>query len=670
MYTVRATALCCCLSVLAGCATTTPQATNSSALSAGSVKERVDASMLDAARDAEKRGDYPSAQAYYRSAYDRDQKNIEAILGLSRMLRALSRPREAVTIAERGLLAHERQPQIMAELGKGELAANDTLKAIESLSRAGVLLPDDWEIQSALGVGYDRLSMYDQAAHRYEKALAMHSGNAVVLNNYALSLAQAGKLEEAVAMLEKAVSAPERTTQMRQNLALLYAMTGRIKDAERLVHEDLPPEMAAENIKYYRRIARNTNRAGTSLSLPPGTATPQLAPAPGPRSEAAPPAATSPVPASPVAAAGPAPPPTPPPAPVRIAAAQAPGDGTAPTMQHVARPIVVSGAPPRTAAPVPERIEVPPAPEAGAAPATAHVARPIVVSGAPPRTAAPVPERIEVPPASEAGAAPATAQVARPTIVVTGARQVRADDTAPAPPMPAGTPAPAAATPEPPQDLPGQTADQGAGSAPTVEKSPSENRIADASTAASQPMLAASAQGTTAVLPKRTAAPLSPSTAMAIPGGTAAAALSASGKPERRAESEDYGAVPPAPASPPAKATEENAERKVASVSSMAGAAAGAAKPAPEPPTSGSRPYRVQIGSYRNEADAKAGIARLLAGHEELVGGLGLGVVPATIDGDDYYRVLTAPMASKGDAAQLCERLQSREVACFVRREP
>ena len=203
--------------------------------------------MLDAAAQAERRGKYDTALGYYRSAYERDAGNVEATLGLARNLRRVLRAREAMVIAERGLEVHKRHPQLMAELGKAQLDANDTLNSIETLSRAGSFLPKDWEIQSAIGVGFDRLGMYDQAVHRYENALAIAPGNAVVLNNLALSLAQSGQLAQAIAMLEKATSSPEVSAQMRQNLALLYATNGNYRAAERLVRRDLPNEMAESN---------------------------------------------------------------------------------------------------------------------------------------------------------------------------------------------------------------------------------------------------------------------------------------------------------------------------------------------------------------------------------------------------------------------------------------
>jgi len=628
----QAAALLCGLSLLASCATTAPQPVADPA--AATVRSRVDASVLDAAREAERHGDYPGAQAYYRSAYDRDPKSIEAIVGLSRMLRALSRPREAVTIAERGLLAHERNPQIMAELGKGQLAANDTLQAVESLSRAGALLPDDWEIQSALGVGYDRMSMYDQAVHRYEKALTLKPGNGVILNNYALSLAQAGNLEQAVAMMEKAVSTPERTTQMRQNLALLYAMTGQIEAAERLVRQDLPAEMATDNIMYYRRIARKTNRAGTSLNLRPSSPMPQSTPEPGPRSEMAPAPASSAssapaLPVTPVATAGLTPP-----------SAADPGHPPA-VREGVANPPPAS--PPSAEAPAPARIRTPPSPDSG------HVGTPAELTAATSAEREPqgrsddrAPASATVPEAAPALSTGTTsagnANDSAPTALLVasstpGVRRLEATDagkmgtkvepSAKQAPVAASTrPTPTSATTVPPSSAP-----------PAPAKSSSTTTVADAAPRADPANVAASS-------------PHEPSK-------------------RRLAGTEDYSSLPstePSDNSPSAAAATatpapggDRAENKVASLSSA---------------NSGERPYRIQIGSYRNEGDAKAGIAKLLAAHEDLVGPLSLDVVHATIDGGDYFRVLTAPMVSKGDAADVCQELQNRDIACFVRRDP
>ena len=100
------------------------------------------------------------------------------------------------------------------------MADGDAMAAIDSLSRAGALQPDDWRVNSALGIAYDRIGMYDQAARRYKMALENNANNPVILNNMALSKAQMGELDEAVEILEKATAQPDATAHTRQNLAL------------------------------------------------------------------------------------------------------------------------------------------------------------------------------------------------------------------------------------------------------------------------------------------------------------------------------------------------------------------------------------------------------------------------------------------------------------------
>ena len=48
---------------------------------------------------------------------------------------------------------------------------------------------------------------------------------------------------------------PAASAKARQNLALLLGMEGRLNDAERLMREDLPPEVADNNLAYLRAVS-------------------------------------------------------------------------------------------------------------------------------------------------------------------------------------------------------------------------------------------------------------------------------------------------------------------------------------------------------------------------------------------------------------------------------
>ncbi len=251
----RLAALCsACIFLLVGCAAEpVVQQTDRS--------NRLDRSLYQAAESFEKRRDYTTAVSYYRNLYRRDQKDIDAVVGLSRGLRHLQQAREAQSIVLRAIKEAPKDRDLRAELGKIQLALGEPLKAIDSLSRVDAEIEGKrWDIKVAMAIAYDRLGMYEQAERRYHQALELSPENAIVMNNFALSLAQAGRLTEAVGVLERAAAMPEATPRMRQNLALLYAMQGDLTLAEQYVRRDMPPNIADQNMAYYRQL-----RAGIAV---------------------------------------------------------------------------------------------------------------------------------------------------------------------------------------------------------------------------------------------------------------------------------------------------------------------------------------------------------------------------------------------------------------------
>jgi Flp pilus assembly protein TadD len=234
---------------------------------------RLDRSLHQAAESFEKRRDYATATSYYRNLYRRDQTDIGAVVGLSRGLRHLRQAREARAIILRALKETPKDRDLRAELGKVQLALGEPLKAIDTLSRVDAEIQGKrWDIKIALAIAYDRVGMYAQAERPYRLALKLSPENAVAMNNFALSLAQAGRLTEAVEILERAAALPEATSRMRQNLALLYAMKGDLTLAEQYVRRDMPPDIADQNMAYYRRLRAGMASGENAAPLPVGQA--------------------------------------------------------------------------------------------------------------------------------------------------------------------------------------------------------------------------------------------------------------------------------------------------------------------------------------------------------------------------------------------------------------
>ncbi len=229
-------------------------ATDDMSAKLSSVEKRVTRSLATAAAGSESQKNYQSAVIYYAKLLERDPENPELTAALARSLRMLHKPNEARGYAQTALVKHKQHPLLLAELGKAQLALGEPMKAIENLSKSDALAADNWQTIVALAVAFDRIAMYDQSERRYRRAMEISPKNINVLNNYALSKAQNGKFEEATKMLEEASGLPGADPQVRQNLAMMYALQGDLIKAEALLRRDLKPEYAEQNLNYYRNV--------------------------------------------------------------------------------------------------------------------------------------------------------------------------------------------------------------------------------------------------------------------------------------------------------------------------------------------------------------------------------------------------------------------------------
>jgi Flp pilus assembly protein TadD len=67
-----------------------------------------------------------------------------------------------------------------------------------------------------------------------------------------MSYAAAGDPASAEPLLRRAVTRPGATMQTRQNLALVLGVQGKTAEAERLIRDDLPPELAERNLAWLK----------------------------------------------------------------------------------------------------------------------------------------------------------------------------------------------------------------------------------------------------------------------------------------------------------------------------------------------------------------------------------------------------------------------------------
>lgn len=147
-------------------------------------------------------------------------------------------------------------------LGRVALARGEAEEAEKQFVAALALAPDDVAAMNGRAVALDLTGRHAQAQGLYDAILARDPTNRAVMTNRALSLALGGDPAAAVAELDELARAPLRLPQARHNLALAYALSGRIAPAREILRSELSRREADENLAFYRTISRTIAREG------------------------------------------------------------------------------------------------------------------------------------------------------------------------------------------------------------------------------------------------------------------------------------------------------------------------------------------------------------------------------------------------------------------------
>jgi len=198
--------------------------------------------------------------------------DAEAGVKLARSLRALGRHEEAAVIAQQVLVTRPDDVEALLEDARAKIAGGQPFYSIQPLTTARGLAPKDWRPLSLLGVAYEQTERPDEAREAFLAALALSPENPSVLTNFALMHAARGEKDQAEILLRRAVAGPGAGARERQNLALILGLQGKMAEAERLMRQDLPPEVAASNLAYLRAEAAPSagaaNRNWRALASP------------------------------------------------------------------------------------------------------------------------------------------------------------------------------------------------------------------------------------------------------------------------------------------------------------------------------------------------------------------------------------------------------------------
>jgi Flp pilus assembly protein TadD len=211
----------------------------------GSLGEKAEAS-----RAADPRRDLDS----YGDRYRANPGDADAALQYAKALRATGQRSQAVAVLEQATIAHSDNKALLAGYGRALADNGNFQQAFDTLGRAHSPENPDWRILSAQGAVLDQLGRYDEARNYYASALKIAPDAPSVLSNLGLSYMLSKDLPKAEATLRRAYGRTDASPRVRQNLALVVGLQGRVAEAEAILKADQPAGEATANVAYLRRL--------------------------------------------------------------------------------------------------------------------------------------------------------------------------------------------------------------------------------------------------------------------------------------------------------------------------------------------------------------------------------------------------------------------------------
>lgn len=218
-------------------------------------------------------GDFNSAGGFYGDALRLDSTLIDAHLGLARVYGQLGDPRRSALAYGNAWSLAPENTDILRRYLQGLLPNDGEVLALRAIDTYLASYKPTPEILNFKGVAHDLNGEPGAAEEAYRQGLALaQPGSAItttLLGNLALSLGLKGETSEAVLLLNPFIGdmsqgragLTQAQSGLRQNLALVYALSGNIDSAVEVAKTALSLADAEYNRGFYEAIAGLQGRA-------------------------------------------------------------------------------------------------------------------------------------------------------------------------------------------------------------------------------------------------------------------------------------------------------------------------------------------------------------------------------------------------------------------------
>ena len=209
---------------------------------------------------------------FYRDRFHAHPEDADAALQYGKALRASGQKSQAVAVLEEATIAHPSNKALLAGYGRALADNGNFQQAFDVLGRAHSPDDPDWRILSAQGAVLDQLGRGEEARQYYASALKISPEEPSVLSNLGLSYVLSKDLKKAEETLRRAYGRANAEPRVRQNLALVVGLQGRVSEAETIMKGDRPAAEAAADLADLRRVlSLKAVNARMEVGKPPST---------------------------------------------------------------------------------------------------------------------------------------------------------------------------------------------------------------------------------------------------------------------------------------------------------------------------------------------------------------------------------------------------------------
>jgi Flp pilus assembly protein TadD len=216
-------------------------------------------------------GDLVNALGVYRRASDVDPLNPAPLVAAGDVLLEMGSVNEAIVSYNNALLRDEKCLPALVGLAKADLKTGKPALAMEPLSRAYALNPEDPKVLLLLGVAKDFSGEHWEAQNFYRQGLNIAPRDPALTVDLALSLAMSADYPTAIALLQPIAMSPGGLAQERQSLALIYGLAGNVAEARRVSAIDLDPAAVEHNLTFYQTLRALAPEARSKAILSAGS---------------------------------------------------------------------------------------------------------------------------------------------------------------------------------------------------------------------------------------------------------------------------------------------------------------------------------------------------------------------------------------------------------------